>query len=265
MGLFRRPGIGRTLLERIMSEPSKADFGSSKADSGRREFLATSALVAGAALISSSAATAAIPAARIGTSPLVQPALPFADTALEPVISAKTIGFHYGKHHAGYFATLGKLIAGTPMAGKTLEEIILATAGDAPNKKIFNNAAQCWNHNFYWNSLSPTAQAPSGALAAAITRDFGSLDAAKAALTKASTDQFGSGWGWLVSEGGKLKAIGTGNAEVPFTSGQIPLLVVDVWEHAYYLDYQNRRADYVDAVVAGRLNWDFAARNFAVS
>ena len=126
-----------------MSEPSKADSGSSKADSGRREFLATSALVAGAALISSSAATAAIPAARIGTSPLVQPALPFADTALEPVISAKTIGFHYGKHHAGYFATLGKLIAGTPMAGKTLEEIILATAGDATNKKIFNNAAQC--------------------------------------------------------------------------------------------------------------------------
>ncbi len=265
MGLRERPGIGGTLLEPIMSEPTKAD-------SARREFLAASALVAGAAAIPGSAA-AALPAARIGKSPLVLPPLPFAATALEPVISARTLGFHHGKHHAGYFDALGKLIAGTPMAGaeatsvagQTLEEIILATVGDAAKTKIFNNAAQCWNHNFYWNSLSPAAQAPSGALATAITRDFGSLDAAKAALAKASIDQFGTGWGWLVSDGGKLKAISTGDAEVPFARGQIPLLTVDVWEHAYYLDYQNLRADHVNAIVAGHLNWDFATKNFAVS
>ncbi len=193
---------------------------------------------------------------------LVQPPLPFAENALEPVISAETIGFHYGKHHKGYYDTLNKLIAGTPHAGKSLEQIIRATADDAAAIKIFNNAAQAWNHDFYWNSLSPTSQSPSGALAKAIDRDFGSLDALKAALTKASVDQFGTGWGWLVVDGGRLKAISTGDADVPFTAGQTPLLNVDVWEHAYYLDYQNRRPDHVKAIVDGHLNWKFAARNF---
>lgn len=207
----------------------------------------------------------AILAARIGKSPLTQPPLPFADTALEPVISAKTLSFHYGKHHKGYFDTLAKLIAGTPMTGQSLEDIILATAGDAAKTKIFNNAAQCWNHNFYWKSLSPTPQAPSGDLLAAITRDFGSVDACKTALATASIDRFGTGWGWLVSEGGTLKAVSTDDAEVPFTSGQIPLLTVDVWEHAYYLDYQNRRPDHVNAIVADHLNWDFASKNYAAS
>ena len=201
--------------------------------------------------------------ARIGASPLTQPPLPFAETALEPVISASTIGFHYGKHHKGYFDTLAKLIAGTPHAEQTLEAIIVDTVDDAAQRKIFNNAAQAWNHNFYWNSLSPDEQTPSGNLADAIARDFGSLDAARAALTTAAVDHFGSGWAWLVVDNGRLKAISTKDAEVPFTSGRIPLLTVDVWEHAYYLDYQNRRADHVKAVIAGHLNWAFAARNFA--
>ncbi len=196
-------------------------------------------------------------------SPLTQPPLPFARDALAPAISAETIGFHYDKHHKGYFTELNKLVSGTAHAGKTLEAIILATAGDAKQQKIFNNAAQAWNHNFYWNSLSPEMQTPSGALAAAIARDFGSVDDLKAELIKASVAQFGTGWGWLVSADGKLQVLSTGDAEVPFTDGQTPLLTVDVWEHAYYLDYQNRRPDHVRAVVDNHLNWEFAAANYA--
>lgn len=202
---------------------------------------------------------------KIGRSPLTQPPLPFADTALEPVISAHTLSFHYGKHHKGYFDMLAKLIADTPMAGQTLEQIVVAVAGDANKKKIFNNAAQCWNHNFYWNSLSAEAQTPEGELAAAIDRDFGSLDACKAALADASINQFGTGWGWLVVDNGTLKAVSTEDADLPFVHGQVPLLTVDVWEHAYYLDFQNRRADHVKAIVDKHLNWAFAARNFAAA
>lgn len=201
--------------------------------------------------------------ARYGASPQVQPPLPFADTAFDPVISARTFGFHHGKHHKGYFDTLAKLVAGTPHASATLETIILATAGDAAQTAIFNNAAQCWNHNFYWNSLSPTAQTPSGALADAIARDFGSLDALKTALAEASIARFGTGWGWLVRDGDALKVVSTDDAHVPITSGQMPLLTIDVWEHAYYLDYQNRRADHVHALVRGHLNWGFAEAQFA--
>lgn len=201
--------------------------------------------------------------ARFGASPQVQPPLPFADTALEPVISARTLGFHYGKHHKGYFDALAKLVAGTPMAGATLETIIIATQGDAKQTAIFNNAAQCWNHNFYWNSLSATAQVPSGPLADAIIRDFGSVEALQTALSAASVAQFGTGWGWLVRDGSTLKVLSTDDAELPITAGHMPLLTVDVWEHAYYLDYQNRRADHVHAVVCGHLNWAFAAAQFA--
>jgi Fe-Mn family superoxide dismutase len=200
---------------------------------------------------------------RFGASPLFQPPLPFADSALEPVISAETIGFHYGKHHKGYFDTLNKLVAGTDHAAATLEEIILATHDDPSKTTIFNNAAQCWNHNFYWNSLSPTAQKPSGALADAITRDFGSLEALETALADASVKQFGTGWGWLVSDQGTLKVMSTDDAGVPITDGLMPLLTVDVWEHAYYLDYQNRRPDHVKAVIKGHLNWEFAAEQYA--
>jgi Fe-Mn family superoxide dismutase len=206
--------------------------------------------------------------ARFGASPQVLPPLPFDDTALEPVISARTLGFHHGKHHKGYFDALAKLVADTPMADATLETIILAThdharQGDAKQTAIFNNAAQCWNHNFYWNSLSPTAQAPSGPLADAIIRDFGSVEALQTALAAASVAQFGTGWGWLVRDGSTLKILSTGDAELPITAGQMPLLTVDVWEHAYYLDYQNRRADHVHALVRDHLNWTFAATQFA--
>lgn len=207
----------------------------------------------------------AVSADLIGNSALTQPPLPFADTALEPAISALTLSFHHGKHHKGYFDALLKLVAGTPMAEQSLETIIMATFADPAAIKIFNNAAQCWNHNFYWSSLSPQVQQPSGALADAIRRDFGSLDACKAALAKASIDQFGTGWGWLVSDAGVLKAISSGDADVPFTQGLYPLLTVDVWEHAYYLDWQNRRADHVNAIVDRHLNWNFAEANFAVA
>ncbi|OYU15097.1 MAG: superoxide dismutase [Fe] [Alphaproteobacteria bacterium PA4] len=198
-----------------------------------------------------------------GASPLEQPPLPFARDALAPAISADTIGVHYDKHHKGYFDTLVKLVAGSPLAGQTLEQIIRATTDDPAQVKIFNNAAQAWNHNFYWASLSPKALTPGGALAAAIARDFGDLAAVQAALIKAGTEQFGSGWAWLVADGDTLKVVATHDAGVRFTSGQRPLLTVDVWEHAYYLDVQNRRADYLKAVVEGHLNWDFAAANFA--
>ena len=202
-------------------------------------------------------------AATIGASAQTLPPLPFADTALDPVISAETLGFHHGKHHRTYVETLAKLVDGTPFADATLETVIMETYDDADKRAIFNNAAQIWNHNFYWHSLSPDAQTPSGDLGAAITRDFGSVEAMGAEFAKVTIAQFGTGWGWLVSDGGTLKIVSTEDAAVPFTAGQIPLLTIDVWEHAYYLDWQNRRADHVEAIIAGHLNWAMAAERFA--
>ncbi len=202
-------------------------------------------------------------AANIGRSPLTQPPLPYAEDALAPAISAETVGLHYHKHHKGYFDKLATLIEGTPMTEMSLEEIILSTHNDASKIKIFNNAAQAWNHNFYWQSLSPKAQTPSGELAEAITRDFGSHDDMATKLAAAAADQFGSGWAWLVSQGGTLRIASTSNADLPFVHGATPLLTIDVWEHAYYLDVQNRRPDYIKAVIDGHLAWDFAAANFA--
>ena len=202
-------------------------------------------------------------AATIGASAQTLPPLPFADTALDPVISAETLGFHHGKHHRTYVETLAKLVDGTPFADATLETVIMETYDDADKRAIFNNAAQIWNHNFYWHSLSPDAQTPSGDLGAAITRDFGSVEAMGAEFAKVTIAQFGTGWGWLVSDGGALKIVSTEDAAVPFTAGQIPLLTIDVWEHAYYLDWQNRRADHVEAIIAGHLNWAMAAERFA--
>ncbi|GGI84160.1 superoxide dismutase [Polymorphobacter multimanifer] len=237
------------------------------ADEARRNFLKTGlgagAVVAGAAVMSGSANAAPLQAASIGRSGLKQPPLPWKDSALEPVISAKTIELHYGKHHAGYFNTLAGLVKDTPLADASLEEIILATADDDARKSLFNNAGQAWNHNFYWNSLTPEKTAPGGRLLEAINRDFGSVDALKAELAKTTIAQFGSGWGWLVSDGGKLKVMSTSNADVPFTKGMKPLLTVDVWEHAYYVDWQNRRPDHVQAVVKDHLDWGFAGRNFS--
>ena len=192
----------------------------------------------------------------------VLPSLPYADNALDPVISAKTIGFHYGKHHKGYVDNLNKLIAGTEFADLPLQNIITRTAGKADKTAIFNNAAQTWNHTFYWHSLRPKGGGePPAALKQNIAASFGTFDACKKELATAALTHFGSGWAWLVLDGDKLKVVKTGNADVPMTTGMKPLLTVDVWEHAYYLDYQNRRADYVNAVLDKLINWDFAAEN----
>jgi Fe-Mn family superoxide dismutase len=193
------------------------------------------------------------------------PPLPYADNALDPVISANTLGFHYGKHHKAYVDNLNKLIAGTPLEGQSLESIILESAGKADKAGVFNNSAQIWNHTFYWNSLKPNGGGtPPAGLAKLIERDFGSLDALKKELATAATTQFGSGWAWLASDNGKLVVTMTSNAELPMTRGQKAQLTIDVWEHAYYLDYQNRRPDYANAVIDKLLNWQFAADNLGV-
>lgn len=194
--------------------------------------------------------------------PLSLPPLPFADNALAPVISANTLGFHYGKHHMGYVNNLNKLIAGTEFADMPLEKIVRAAAGKADKVGIFNNAAQTWNHSFYWQSLKPKGGGePPAALKQLMEASFGSVEACKKELAAIAVGQFGSGWGWLVAEGGKLKVVKTGNADTPLTTEMKPLLTIDVWEHAYYLDYQNRRADYVDAVIDKLINWEFALKN----
>ena len=189
---------------------------------------------------------------------------PYAEDALAPVISARTIEFHHGKHQKTYVDTLNKLIEGTGLAGQSLEAIVRATAGGADKAKIFNNAAQAWNHAFYWRCLKPGGGGdPPGTLRDQIAGAFGSVDKFRKEFADAAVEQFGSGWAWLVADGGKLKVVKTANADVPFINGQTPLLTFDVWEHAYYLDYQNSRADYVDAVIGKLLNWEFAAENLA--
>ncbi|TLU51788.1 MAG: superoxide dismutase [Chlorobium sp.] len=195
-----------------------------------------------------------------------QPALSYAENALEPFISAKTLSFHYGKHHVAYITNYNNLVAGTPLDSLSVEEVIGQVAADPQKVGIFNNGAQAWNHSFYWNSLTPNGGGePSGELAAKIVQDFGSFDKFKEELKSAAATQFGSGWAWLVLEGGTLKVVKTGNAQTPSTNGQVPILTIDVWEHAYYLDFQNRRPDYVAAVIDNLLNWDFAAANYAAA
>jgi Fe-Mn family superoxide dismutase len=193
---------------------------------------------------------------------IMQPPLPYAENALEPVISANTISFHYGKHHKAYVDNLNKLIAETEFEGLTLEEIIQKTAGKPEYAGIFNNAAQVWNHTFFWNSLSPRGGGkPSEVLMAKIEESFGSFDDFLKEFAEAAKTQFGSGWAWLVLDGSKLKVMKTANAETPVTMGVKPLLTIDVWEHAYYLDYQNKRPDFVAALLEKLVNWEFAAIN----
>jgi len=189
--------------------------------------------------------------------------LPFEESALEPVMSARTLGFHYGKHHKKYVDTLNKLVDGTDYAGMKLEEIVRRTheSDDETQQKIFNNAAQVWNHDFFWRSLKPGGGKPSGKIAKAIARDFGGLDKLLEQLAAAGAAQFGSGWAWLVSENGQLAVRKTPNAVNPMADGVNCLLTVDVWEHAYYLDYQNARPKYLQNVLGELLNWDFAAEN----
>lgn len=193
---------------------------------------------------------------------IVLPPLLYADNGLEPVITARTIGFHYGKHHQGYVDNLGKLVKDTEYAELPLEKIITGTAGVADKAAIFNNAAQVWNHTFYWQSLTPKGGGePPAALKARIDASFGSVDACKKEIAAAAVAQFGSGWAWLVLDGDKLKVVKSANADNPLKAGLKPLLTVDVWEHAYYLDYQNRRADHVAAVLDKLINWEFALKN----
>ncbi|MEB2285179.1 MAG: superoxide dismutase [Polyangiaceae bacterium UTPRO1] len=231
----------------------------------RREFIvgaATAAAAVGATLILPRGAAAA---------PIELPQLPWADAALAPYISASTIGFHYGKHHKGYVDTLNKLIAGSALADLPLEKIMTTTAGKPDQRTIFNNAAQVWNHTFYWKSMRPKGGGPPPRdLAAKIDKAYGGYDAFKKAFTDAGLTRFGSGWVWLVARAdGSIAIESTPNADNPLagndpaTATAKPLLTMDVWEHAYYLDYQNRRGDYVTAFLDHLVNWDFAAANLA--
>ena len=191
------------------------------------------------------------------------PPLPWDESALAPHISQETISFHYGKHHKAYVDNANKMLEGTDLAQAPLEQIVRSAAGKPDKKGLFNNAAQVWNHTFYWNSLSPKGGGqPGGRLLDRIKSDFGDFAAFREALSKAAVTQFGSGWAWLVEEGGKLKVEQTPNAENPLgSSGKKPLLTIDVWEHAYYVDYRNKRPDYVTVVIDRLLNWEFAAKN----
>ncbi|HEX3913463.1 MAG TPA: superoxide dismutase [Steroidobacteraceae bacterium] len=194
--------------------------------------------------------------------PIILPPLPFDQGALAPVISANTLSFHYGKHHKNYVDTLNKLIVGTEYADMPLEKIVKASARQPDHSAIFNNAAQAWNHSFYWKSLKPKSSAePPPALKRMIETSFGGVEQCKKELSKAAVGQFGSGWAWLVQEGDKLKILKTPDAKTPMVDGPKPLLTIDVWEHAYYLDYQNRRVDYVNALIEKLANWEFAADN----
>jgi Fe-Mn family superoxide dismutase len=192
--------------------------------------------------------------------PISLPPLPFDQGALAPVISANTLNFHYGKHHKTYVETLNKLIVGTEFADMPLESIVKATARQSDHTAIFNNAAQAWNHAFYWKSLRTRGGGePPAELKRLMETSFGGVDQCKKELSKAAVAQFGSGWAWLVQEGEKLKIVKTADALTPLTDAAKPLLTIDVWEHAYYLDYQNRRIDYVNALIDKLANWEFAA------
>ncbi len=184
------------------------------------------------------------------------PPLPYAEDALAPIISAETISFHYGKHHRKYIDTLNQLLEKEPMDARSLEEIVRKSSG-----KVFNNAAQAWNHDFYWKSLSPKSAAPSGAIRRQLEKDFGSYEAFVDKLAAAANGQFGSGWAWLVQKDGRLEVVATPNAETPMAKGSKCLLTIDVWEHAYYIDYRNQRDRYVQALIEKRLNWEFAEKN----
>ena len=183
------------------------------------------------------------------------PPLPYAEDALEPVISAETLRLHHDKHHKKYVDTANELLAKDPIQAASLEEVVRAS-----RDKLFNNAAQAWNHDFYWQSLSPKRQRPSGALRARLEKDFGNYDRFAEAFAAAAVGQFGSGWAWLVDKDGRLQVMATPNAETPMAQGIKCLLTVDVWEHAYYVDYRNERERYVSAVM-DRLNWEFAEKN----
>lgn len=220
----------------------------------RREFLiASTGLVVSASL-------SGIPGTANASQAHALPKLPYAENALEPVITAETIGFHYGKHHKAYVDNLNKLVSGTEYADLSLEKIIAGTAGQPEKAPIFNNAAQVWNHTFFWQSMKPGGGGkPAGRLMKLIEKSFGSFDEFQKTFVDTAVAQFGSGWAWLVQDGDLLKIVKTSNADTPVAHGQTALLTCDVWEHAYYLDYQNRRKDFVQAFLDHLANWEFAA------
>ncbi len=236
-------------------------------------------LVQGAAVVALGAgvASAGVPSSRgrtgahastepsLTSGPFELEPLPYPDDALDPVVSARTLSFHYGKHHRAYVDNVNKLVAGTPLASSSLEDVVRAAAADPEKRGLFNNAAQVWNHSFYWKSMSPDGGGkPTGKLAERIVRDFGSFETFSAEFAKAATTQFGSGWAWLVEgAGGKLEVLATANADLPLVHEKRALLTIDVWEHAYYLDHQNARADYVRKWIEELANWEFAATNLA--
>jgi superoxide dismutase, Fe-Mn family len=221
----------------------------------------------GAALASGSLAVTL--GARAGLSqtagPFSLPPLPYPEDALSPVISSTTIGFHYGKHHKAYVGNLNKAVEGTELRDKPLEDIIKTTFGDSGRTAIYNNAAQAWNHTFYWNSMRPNGGgAPTGALADHLKDAFGDYTKFRQEFGAVANSQFGSGWIWLAQgPGKKLVILKTSNADTPIVKGTTCLLTCDVWEHAYYLDYQNRRLDYVNAWLDKLVNWEFASRQLA--
>jgi Fe-Mn family superoxide dismutase len=224
----------------------------------RREFVKASVMA--------TAAMAVFPSAVVAQTkgPFDLPPLPYAENALEPVISARTIGFHYGKHHRAYVDNLNSLVRNTSFEKMTLEEIIRASASSPGQAAIFNNAAQVWNHTFYWNGMKPGGGGkPEGEIGKRIERDFGGYDNFRKEFIGAALGQFGSGWAWLVTDGKVLKVVKTPNAENPMTQGLKPLLTIDVWEHAYYLDYQNRRKDFVEVSFDRLVNWVFAEKNLS--
>ncbi len=201
--------------------------------------------------------------AQAGTS-IALPSLPYPQGALAPAISENTISFHYGRHHQGYVNNTVKMIAGTEFAQLSIEEIIRRSAGKPDLAGLFNNAAQVFNHTFYWNSMKPGGGGtPGGPISDRIGKSFGSYEKFVEVFSSAAATQFGSGWAWLVQDGERLEVIKTSNADNPLTQSLRPLITIDVWEHAYYLDYQNRRADYIKAFVDKLINWDFATQNLA--
>jgi superoxide dismutase, Fe-Mn family len=194
------------------------------------------------------------------------PPLPYSYTALEPYLTKATLEFHHDKHHAAYVNNFNTAVQGTDLEQQPIEAVIKAIAGNSEKAGLFNNAAQAWNHSFYWNCIKPGGGgAPTGDLAQKIAADFGSFEQFVEAFKTAGATQFGSGWAWLVLEGGTLKVTKTANADNPLAHGQTPLLTMDVWEHAYYLDYQNRRPDYMSDFLAHLVNWDFVAQNLAAA
>ena len=222
--------------------------------------MVTLLIFAGCASGPDKAGMAPVPVAPVKGGPFQLPPLPYEQNALEPYMSAKTLSYHYGKHHQTYVDNLNKLVAATPMATQPLEKIMTETAGKADKTAVYNNAAQIWNHSFFWKNMKPNGGGkPAGHLLSLIEKSFGSYEIFKTAFVDTAVSQFGSGWVWLVQEGDSLKIEKTSNADTPAAHGKTVLLACDVWEHAYYLDYQNRRKDFVQAFLDHLVNWEWAA------